>query len=162
MKSHPAEIEVNAAEIETILNVLEETPRRIASASKDLEDARMHFKADEKSWSANDILAHLRACMDVWGKTIQLMLAQDNPTMRHISPRTWIRKTNYPKLAFGESLQTFTTQRSELLRTLRALAFEDWSRSAMIEGRKHSVFSQARRMASHENEHCEQIEAILK
>jgi hypothetical protein len=162
MKNHPAEIQATAAEIEKVLQMLEETPRRIASASNGLTEARLHDKADEKSWSANDILAHLRACVDVWGKSIQLMLAQDNPTMRHISPRTWIRKTNYPKLAFDESLQTFTTQHSDLLRTLRALAFEDWSRSAMIEGRKHSVFSQARRMALHEHEHCEQLEAILK
>lgn len=32
----------------------------------------------------------------------------------------------------------------------------------MIGERKHTVFSQARRMAKYENEHIEQIESLLK
>ncbi|HKP52209.1 MAG TPA: DinB family protein [Chloroflexia bacterium] len=155
-------MEATSAEIERFLKLLEETPRRIASASIGLESALMHLKADKKAWSANDVLAHLRSCADVWGESIQEMLAKVNPTLPHLSPRQWIKKTEYPGLAFRESFQAFANQRNELLSTLRDLRFEDWSRSAMFQGRKHTVFSQARRMAKHENEHCEQIEALLK
>ena len=38
----------------------------------------------------------------------------------------------------------------------------DWSRGAMIKDRRHTVFSQARRMALHEVTHCEQIEGLVK
>jgi hypothetical protein len=154
------------AAIETFLEILTATPRRIASASTGLENARLHFKPDKKAWSANDILAHLRACADVWGKSMAAMLAQDHPTLRYISPRTWIRKTDYPKLEFRVSLLAFTKQRDDLLKSLQTLAFEDWSRGASFTAstpdRQDTVFSYARRMALHESGHCEQIEALLK
>ncbi len=155
-------MKITPAEIEEILELLAETPPRIASASRGVENARLHFKPDDQSWSANDVLAHLRSCADVWGKSITAMLAEPRPTLPHISPRSWIRKTNYPALEFRASFQAFAGQRREFLAGLKNLAFADWSGAARIEGREHTVFSQARRMALHENKHCEQIEALLK
>jgi hypothetical protein len=43
---------------------------------------------------------------------------------------------------------------------LRLLDEAGWAKTANIAGQTHSVFSQARRMALHEGEHCEQIEII--
>jgi hypothetical protein len=126
----------------------------------------LRFRPDVNAWSANDILAHLRACADVWGTSLRAMIAQDHPALRYVSPRTWIRKTDYLDLEFGASLQAFVRQRKELLKLLRALAVNDWSRQATFtattKGREQTVFSYARRIAEHENEHCEQIEALLK
>jgi len=153
---------VTPTEIKRVLDLLVETPRRIRSASGSLANARLHSHSDEPAWSANDILAHLRSCADVWGKTIHAMLAKDNPTLPYVSPRSWIRKTDYPELAFRASFQAFAQQRDELLNTLKSLGIEEWSRAALIKGREHTVFSQARRMALHETEHCQQIEALLK
>ena len=45
--------------------------------------------------------------------------------------------------------------------TLYDLEFADWSRGAMIKDRRHTIFSQAWRMALHEVTHNEQIEALL-
>ena len=154
------------AEIEQILKLLKQTPRRMVAASNGLANARLHFKPDENSWSANDTLAHLRACADVWGKGITAMITQNHPTLRYVSPRTWIRKTNYLELDFATSLQAFAQQRQELLKALKALARKDWLRGATFtattRGREQTIFSYARRMAEHENEHCQQIEAALK
>jgi hypothetical protein len=98
----------------------------------------------------------------VWGDSIDAMLAENLPTLPHIHPRKWIKETNYLELAFHESFQAFIKQRQRLLRTLEKLSFEDWSRAATIAGRNHTVFTQARRMAKHEHEHCEQIESLLQ
>ncbi|MBC7877740.1 MAG: DinB family protein [Anaerolineales bacterium] len=149
-------------EIEKYLKLLAETPRRISSVSRNIESSHLLFKNDEALWSANDILAHLRSCADVWGKTIQEMLAQDKPILPYVHPRQWVKRTNYPELNFHTSLQAFTSQRKELLKLLKNLAFADWSRASTIKGREHTIFTQTRRMATHENEHCEQIKAILK
>jgi hypothetical protein len=149
-------------EIKTYLKLLEETPRRIASVSRGVDGTRLHIKPEGDSWSANDILAHLRSCADVWGKTIQEMLINDNPTLPHVHPRQWVKKTDYPRLDFHESLKAFTSQRKELLKVLKNLAFADWSRTSMIKGREHTIFTQVRRMATHENVHCDQIKEILK
>src|SRR3989304_3944710 len=108
-------------EIDKALSLLAETSLRIANATKDIDDALLQAKDHKRSWSANDILAHLRSCVDVWG-------TEDNPTLPDVHPRQWIRGTNYPKLAFNDSFQTFTNQRETLLITLKKLSFDDWSR----------------------------------
>ncbi len=95
-----------------------------------------------------------------------VMIAQDHPTLRYISPRTWIRKTDYPGLEFRLSLKAFAKQRDDLLKALKALKIEDWSRGATFtattKGREQTILSYAQRMARHENEHCEQIEILLR
>jgi len=121
---------VTSSEIERVLKPLVATPHRLTSASHCLEYMRLHVKLDENPWSANDILAHLRACADVWGNSILATIAQNNPTLRYVSPRTWMRKTDYSELEFSASLLAFTQQRYELLRSLNALVVKDWSRSA--------------------------------
>jgi hypothetical protein len=90
------------------------------------------------------------------------LLAGVTPALPDVHPRQWIRGTDYPVLSFQESFQAFVNQRERLLTTLRKLSFGEWSRAGMIGGRKHTVLSQARRMARHENEHCDQIAELLK
>jgi hypothetical protein len=152
--------------IEIQLNLLAETPPRIASIRQGIENTQLQFRPDAETWSANDILAHLRSCADVWGKSIIAMIAQDHPTIRYISPRTWIRKTNYPELEFRPSLEAFARQRNELLKSLITLEIEDWSRGATFtattRGREHTILSYVQRIIQHENEHCEQLDTMLK
>jgi hypothetical protein len=155
------ELNITPAEIQKVIDLLAETPRRITTATADLPHEKMHLRPAPDEWSVNEVVAHLRCCVDVWGKTIDAMLTEDNPTLRHISPRGWIKKTNYLDLPFQTSFEAFVTQRTALLDTLKNLPFEKWSRSAIIK-RPYTVFSQLRRMALHESEHCNQIEAILK
>ena len=148
--------------IEKYLGLLSSTSRRIMKATQGFDDVRLQYKIDKKAWSVNDIFAHLRSCADVWGGNIEAMLAEDRPTLPYCHPRQWIKKTNYPNLIFHESFQAFRKQRKKLLKRLNNLAFEDWSRAAIIKNREHTVFSQTRRMALHEDVHCQQIEEILK
>ncbi len=159
-------MKVSPAETESVIRLLAATPRRITSLSREVEISKLHFRPHPDSWSANDILAHLRACADVWGKSIVDMITLDHPKLRYISPRSWIRKTDYLELEFQGSLKAFTDQRRELLRVLKGLAIKDWSCSATFtattKGREQTVFSYACRIAEHENKHCDQIEAVLK
>jgi hypothetical protein len=158
-------MDVRPAEIKKVLATLAETPRRIASMTGGVEDSRIRRKPDEDSWSASDILAHLRACAEVWGKGIVAMISKDNPVLRHVSPRTWIRKTDYPEQDFSPSLKAFAAQREDLLKSLRALATKDWARPATFtgttKGRDQTVFSYALRIAEHEERHLGQTERAL-
>ena len=157
---------ISPAETESVLRLLAATPRRIAALIQGAEIDKLHFRPNQDSWSASDILAHLRACADVWGKSIVEMITRDHPKLRYISPRSWIRKTDYLELEFRGSLKAFTDQRRELLRVLKGLAIKDWSRlatfTATTGGREQTVFSYACRIAEHEHKHCDQIEAVLK
>jgi len=155
-------MKADPVEVQEFLKLLEKTARRIEVATKGVDEMRLHFKLDTTQWSANDILAHLRSCADVWGDSIEKMIAKDKQTLPYVHPRQWVKKTDYANLSFRISFQAFKTQRGELLKVLKDLSFEDWSRGAIIQGREHTVFTQTRRMATHENVHCDQIEEMLK
>ena len=159
-------MKVPADEVEHSLKMLTATPRQIASMSRGIPEARLYAKPDKEAWSANEILAHLRACADVWGNTIRTMIAQDRPTLRYVSPRTWMRKTNYPEQGFHDSLSAFSQQRKELVATLKALKNADWLRGATFtattKGRDQTIRSYVRRITDHEQVHLEQLQALLK
>ncbi|SRR6266542_2768964 len=155
-------MKATSSEIVKYLGILSEIPQRIAQAVQGVEETRLQFKADGISWSVNDILAHIRSCSDLWTHSIYAMLAENEPVFSDINERKWAKVTRYAELPFDESFQAFSLQRENLLRILNALPFESWERSAVIFERKHSVFTQVRRMAKHELEHIKQIENLLK
>jgi hypothetical protein len=90
------------------------------------------------------------------------MLAASNPVFSDVDERKWAKVTRYAELPFQESFQAYSLQRKNLVRVLGALPFESWERSAIIFEREHTVFTQIRRLAKHEQKHVEQIEALLQ
>jgi hypothetical protein len=152
--------------IEQILTMLAATPPRIAALTAGLVPAQLHTAPNHDGWSANDVLAHLRACNDVWGGHIVTIIAQDKPTFKGVNPRAWIKKTDYREQEFQLSLRSFTTQRTALLAALEALPPESWSRTATVidmigKHLERPVLSYADALARHERSHIKQIERIV-
>jgi hypothetical protein len=151
--------------VEQILRLLAATPARLASLTDGLPPARLLAPPEPGAWSARDVLAHLRACADMWGTYIVAILNEDRPTIKAVNPTTWIKQTNYREQQFQPSLQAFTAQRAELLAVLQPLAPDAWSRTATVTGagkpRERSVYSYARWLANHERSHIKQIERIV-
>lgn len=151
--------------IEQILTLLVEAPPRIAALSAGLAPAQLQTAPNPAEWSANDVLAHLRACADMWGNCIATIIAEDRPTIRAVNPRTWIKKTAYLDLEFRPSLRSFTTQRTNLLAVLKPLPHEGWSRTATVTGAGkplvRTVLYYADSLARHERPHLKQIERIV-
>ena len=147
-----------------ILSRLAEGPPRIAAATSDLSSNQLTTSPDD-GWSANEVLAHLRACGDVWGGHILAILNEDRPTRQGVNPRTWIKKTNYLELDFPESFSAFSAQRADLLKTLNSLPPEGWSRTALIRSygtmtNEHTAHFFADGLARHERPHLKQIEQV--
>lgn len=155
-------LELNPSQL---LAQLAATPPRIAALTSDFSPEALQASPAPDEWSANDVLAHLRACADVWGNCIMKIIAEDQPTWRAVNPRTWIKQTDYPELAFRPSLQAFTMQRADLLAVLEPLPPACWSRSAIVTGvgrvLNPTVLSYAERMVCHERSHVRQIERIV-
>jgi len=151
--------------IEQVLPLLRDAPTRIAALTADLLPEVLQMRSTPEDWSANEVLAHLRACADVWGTCIMRIIAEDRPTWRAVSPRTWIKQTDYPELAFRPSLGAFTTQRANLLAVLSPLPITAWSRTARAStvGRvlEPTVLSYAERLVVHERSHLKQIADIV-
>ena len=151
--------------IEQILTMLAEAPSRLAGLTEGLPPVQLLAPPEPGEWSARDVLAHLRACSDMWGKYIAVILNEDRPTFKAVNPTTWIKKTNYLEQEFQPSLQAFTVQRAGLLAVLKPLAPEAWSRKATVTGagkaRERTVHTYALWLANHERSHFKQIERIV-
>jgi hypothetical protein len=151
--------------IEQVLTLLAETPRRIATLTAGLGSSQFRAAPDDDGWSANDVLAHLRACADIWGNCMITIATQDKPTLRAVNPRTWIKKTNYREQEFQPSLQTFASQRANLLEVIEPLAHEDWLHTAIVTGAgkvlERNVLFYGRWLAIHERQHMKQLEHLL-
>lgn len=151
--------------IEQILNLLAQTPARLTALTAGLPAAQLRTAPNPEEWSANEVLAHLRACADMWGNCIVAIIAEDRPTLRAVNPRTWIKKTAYLQLEFEPSLRAFTAQRAKLLAVLEPLPEEGWSRVATVTGAgallERTVLFYAQWLARHERPHLKQIERIV-
>ena len=84
MKSTPAEIH-------KALKILVETPIRLKSACSGKNDEQLGFVQDSDSRSAREILAHLRACGDLWTQSIYAMLAEDEPVLPDINEHKYAK-----------------------------------------------------------------------
>lgn len=151
--------------IERILALLAETPTRISTLTAYLSPEALQERPAPDEWSANEVLAHLRACADVWGTCIKRILTEDRPTWRAVNPRTWIKQTDYPDLEFRPSLRAFTRQRADLLAVLSPLPIDAWSRVAIVTGvgrtLEPTVHSYTERLVVHERSHIKQIAGIV-
>jgi hypothetical protein len=145
--------------------MLAETPPRITALTAGLLPEQLRATPADGGWSANEVLAHLRACADVWGNCIEAIISQDMPTLRAIDPRTWIKTTDYLEQAFQPSLQAFAAQRIDLLAVLRPLAPEGWARAATVTGAgavlERTVLFYAQWLARHEQPHLKQMQRIV-
>jgi hypothetical protein len=151
--------------IDQVLTQLKEQPEAIAALTEDLPPARLRRAPSPGAWSANDVLAHLRSCADMWGGYVAIIVAGDRPAFRAVNPTTWIKSTNYPQLEFEPSFLAFVKQRAELLALLGPLPKAAWSRTAMVSGagrpRERTVLEYARWLANHERSHVKQIARIV-
>jgi hypothetical protein len=155
-------VKATPVEIQKYLRIISETPEHIGLLVKGLEEDRLQYRPEAKSWSVNDILAHLRSCADLWTHSIYAMLAEKEPALSDINERKWAKVTRYAELPFYQSFQAYSLQRESLVHVLKDLPFDFWERSALILERRHTVFTQTRRLAKHECAHLEQIEGLLQ
>ena len=149
------------------LMLLSETPARIAEFTAGLSLTQLHAPLKPGEWSANDILAHLRACAYLGGNGITSILTRDMPALQAlqgINPKTWVHSTDYAEQKFPTSLRIFTKQRTSLLSILRPLKPEAWSRQTTVtsggRARQESVLSYAQWLASHERTHLKQFKRL--
>lgn len=152
--------------VDKILAIMKETPSRLASLSAGLSPVQLQTAPEPGDWSASEVLAHLRACSDVWGDYyILTMLTQDEPTIKAVNPRSWLKNTDYLEQDFHSSLALFTEQREKLLVMLEQLAPQDWLRTATLTGAgkplQQTLISHADGLARHESRHLKQIERTL-
>lgn len=155
-----------SADINQILELLNQGPLRLEKAIRGVPPTRLTLRTEKEPWSVNDILAHLRACADVWGASIMAMILEDNPTRRYVSPRSLMRKPKYTEAAFEAALESFSHERQKIVETLTDLDEAGWLRRGTFTGtsprqRDQTVLTYSQRIVNHEQPHLDQIESLL-
>jgi hypothetical protein len=146
--------------IQMVINLLENSPLDIEKDTLGIDPMQLQTRPDPDSWSAVEILAHLHACATIWGNSIEKMLQENYPIINDLHPRNWNKLRDFSALSFDESFKIYKWNRKNLISKLFSLSLEEWGKSGWIKNKKHTVFSQARRIALHEFDHLEQFEII--
>jgi hypothetical protein len=150
--------------VDQVIGQLEATVPRITELTAGLKPTQLQLPSDS-DWSVNDVLAHLRACADVWGGCMISIIEGEN-ALRAVNPLTWIEKTDYRSLDFTRSLRSFARQRAELLDALRPAPRADWLRTVTVTGAgaplKRDALFYGRWMAGHERAHLKQIAKMAR
>lgn len=149
-----------------VLELLAAAPARLAAATDGMAPELLRRRPSPEEWSPHEVLAHLRACADVWGDAIGRLLAEDRPTVRAVNPRTWLEQTDHLDADAVAALGAFAGQRAGLLAQLRPLTPEQWARTATVTGAgqplQRTVLSYAQRLAVHERPHLRQVERAAR
>lgn len=143
---------------------LARVPKLIAGILEGHDEARLTWRPDDKTWSASDLLAHLRSSAEIRGKWITAMLDRDNPTFRAVSPRSAFRK--YVDRDVHVSLKEFAQERAALVARLRSLDDAGWRRTLTFTGAaprssNPSVTACAWGLVQHEVDHLDQFRTVL-
>ena len=150
--------------VRTVTRELAAIPQLIAALAAGHDETELTWRADDKAWSASDVLAHLRSCAEVRGKWMAAMLDRDHPTIRAVSARSAFRK--YVDLEFADSLKGFADERAALVERLRGLDDAGWARGLTFTGAspkrtEQTMVQCAKDLLQHERVHLEQIRDVL-
>lgn len=148
--------------IDEMLAILRETPGRLGELTRPLTETQLHAPPEPDTWSVNDVLAHLRACHDVLGGNALRIVAEDHPSWKGMSPRAWLKHTDYPSWSFRDAFAAFSRQRAELLAVLEPLPADAWQRTATVTGMVGETYEYSVRyyvgwMSGHERTHLKKL-----
>jgi hypothetical protein len=65
--------------VQQVLDQLRSTPQRLRELTSGVPPELLRTSPAPDEWSANDVLAHLRACSDKWGEAATRIVEEEHP-----------------------------------------------------------------------------------
>ncbi len=144
--------------IPQLISHIDSSPARFAAVLSRLEAADSVETTRPGEWSAAEVLAHVRTSQDIIEPRIMAILSRDNPPLPAFDDGVWMQVGRYAFVPVPEALEIMRLKRRELVRVLRSIPLEAWSRTGVHEARGPiSVLDIVRGIAEHEDEHINQI-----
>jgi hypothetical protein len=136
-------------------------PGQVSRIFSMLTDEQLRAPLAPGEWSPAQVLAHLRAADDIQSIRAYMILARDEPPLPAFDERAWAEVAGYLTLHPRASLDIYFRRRVELAHTLRGTAPANFNRAGMHEtlGRL-TLQALLKNLASHEEEHVAQLEAM--
>jgi DinB superfamily len=150
------------ATLEEHLARLERTPADLAAAIAGVPAERLAAQPRARSWSAKEVVCHLRDFEELFLAFFQAMLDLDDPAYSGGEPDRWAEDRQYLRNDTGEALAAFRRRRAESLAFLRHLRPPDWDRGGVHPARGRLTMREfAGLMAGHDDNHLDQLRRAL-
>ncbi len=156
--------ELNAANIARVLELLAESPSRLAAVTKAVSAEGLSQPLGKDERTATEVLAHM---LNGEARSVEMIyqaLLVQEPYFPDLHPDRDLGKLlRFDLLGFAELLTYFNVRRKVLLRVLSGLSEAQWARTIQEEGkkRKESVYWRARTLVMHELDHLGDLEQKL-
>lgn len=148
--------------IDTVIAALERTPEIVIPLVREVPEANLKRRPQPDKWSVHEHACHLADVHDLIMGRLDLMLAEDHPTIKPYQPHLDDEEGNLLTWDLDESLERFAADRRRLVERARALTPAEWERTAEHGEYSHySVFIMLRHIAMHDLFHAWRIEELL-
>jgi hypothetical protein len=119
-------------------------------------------RPDEKSWSAVEVLCHLRDTEEAYMTRLQMMLAMHEPPFPVVEPDRWASERQYQRNDAREAIAAFRVRRGESLALLHRLRPEERTRAGVHATRgRMTIDDVVALMAWHDDNHLDQLKRAL-
>jgi len=163
------------------LDRLTRTPTDLATAVHRHDAAEHTRRPDAKSWSATEILCHLRDIEELCIVRFRTMLAMDEPKVLvagakvptpgewglvgaelAIDPERWAEERQYARCDAGTALEAFRRRRRDSLEFFNRLTPQQWRRGCQHPTLGRVTFEDwTALMPAHDDNHLAQLERAL-
>jgi len=141
---------------------MERTVNDYAAVVKNVSDAQLTKRPDPKSWSAKEVVCHVRDIEESFMMRFLSIMAMDDPKFLPVEPDRWAVERQYQRNDVQEALAALRTRREETLRFLRGLKPEQWERGGIHATRgRMTIKDFVELMAWHDDNHLDQLKRAL-
>jgi hypothetical protein len=146
----------------SVIDALERAPSIVVPLVREVPAAILKRRPSPAKWCAHEHACHLAAVHPLFFDRLDLMLAQDHPTIRPYLPDQDDPDDALLQVDLDEALERFQRDRVRLVARLRALPLDAWDRTAEHgEYARYSVAIMFRHLAMHDMLHAYRIEELL-
>jgi uncharacterized damage-inducible protein DinB len=144
---------------QTPLDVISETPRRLAELVETIGSERLETPPAPGKWSARDILSHLADGEAVFAFRLRQTLAEDHHVIQPFDQDLWAK--SYSSCDAKLALATLAALRAWNMALIRCVKPADLAKPVTHPERGTMTFQTiVETMAGHDRNHIKQIEAI--
>ncbi|HEY7041017.1 MAG TPA: DinB family protein [Methylomirabilota bacterium] len=168
---------------ERSLGRLQETPPELDRALAARSDAELSKRPTAQSWSATEIVCHLRDVEELFQVRFHTVIALDEPRIlvlgasaadlapwriggaigHPLDPERWAEDRQYVRNDGREALAAFRRRRTEVLTLLRSLTPAEWQRGGIHLGRgRLTLHDWTASLAAHDDNHLDQLRRALE
>ena len=150
------------ATLEEHMARLERTAADLAAATHGVSSERMAERPRARSWSATEVVCHLRDTEELFQTGFASILASDAPSLHPGEPDRWAEERQYLRNDPAQALEAFRRRRAETLSLLRHLQPAHWELVGVHATRGRQTMRElVGLVAAHDDAHLDQLRRAL-